>query len=1049
MPGALLDNWIEELGLGNRLAGEFLTSLAQIDSYASPGYAREMRRAWHDLTLSGIACADGKPLVYFKESSDDDPMDARLLHRRFWNHSLAPVLAVITATEVKVYSSLALPARPDQDADANDRLVDALQPLAVGMQIRDFVRSVETGHFFALHPDSFKPGSRVDGYLLANLKAARRALLGAEGLSIEEVHALLGRVVFTCYLVDRGVIGPSYFVDIGSPGAVNLEDLLSYGDADDGKARLYTLFQALQRDFNGDMFGGDLGGECERLREAHTKTIRHFLHGDDLRSGQRSLGFWPYDFKAIPIETISAIYESFLEAEDEEGRQATGAFYTPRFLAHLVTDLALGGRAGLLQMRFLDPACGSGVFLVGLFARLAEEWHRANPEAPYDTQARELAGVIERNLYGIDSSETACHIAAFSLYLALLDQLKPSDIQQLLVRGHILPKLVLGRNQAPGPDTGHTIICRDFGDQNLPVPQDGFDFVMGNPPWARRADSGLKEWCDEQHLPMPQNQLAYGFLWKAPRHLRAGGRVCFLIPTALLVNQQDLAWDFQEKWLTSFAVERIVNLADMSFWLFGDSARPASIVRYTRESPDLSAATVDYCVPKTEPEGIRAQILSISPSDRVRIRIREVLSGIRDGQGPLVWTQRLWGTSRDMRLLDRLLLLPPLGELVSTAKERTRKRWLIGQGFQPAVPSDYEHKDRRKRLKPRPWPEKTLFLDARSENISLVVTRDDCAPLGDRFPELRRVPSGTNADVFVAPHVVVTKGFRAAFCNTDAVFRHALHGIHGHKDDADLLRFLAGVMNSDLATYFYFHTASSWGTERDTVLESEFLRLPFPLPDCAPEPAEAHRIVRAVSKTLLDLEDRLGGHGLLDRAGEREAAKARIQPLIYRYYGIDDLEKVLIEDTVRFWEPSSTPHRGASRVPTWEASTPGDRGAYLDIVCAMLNDWSRGSGYRVVGGLVISRHAGLGVVTLSRRPLDSPPEMPAEQDSLRTLDTALLQIARTLPERQRSLSYLRDLKVFVGKDLFIVKPLACRFWTKTYALNDADEIGGAILRATR
>jgi len=163
--------------------------------------------------------------------------------------------------------------------------------------------------------------------------------------------------------------------------------------------------------------------------------LDEFFRATNVR-GQRS--FWPYDFAAIPIETISAIYERFLKSPDKR----EGAFYTPRFLAELVLDVALGTTHSLLGHRYLDPACGSGIFLVGLFNRMAAEWKQANPEARNDRRARELRKILCGSLCGVDINPTACRITAFSLYLAYLDQLSPRDIQELHQKGHKLPRLV-------------------------------------------------------------------------------------------------------------------------------------------------------------------------------------------------------------------------------------------------------------------------------------------------------------------------------------------------------------------------------------------------------------------------------------------------------------------------------------------------------------------------------------------------------------------------------------------------------------------------------
>src|SRR5207245_3648151 len=168
------------------------------------------------------------------------------------------------------------------------------------------------------------------------------------------------------------------------------------------------------------------------------------------------------DFSIIPIETISAINEHFLTAEDPHGKRKTGAFYTPRFLAEMILDIALEGIGSLLDKRFLDPACGSGIFLVGLFNRLAEEWKRKNSHARYDRQADALLAILRDNLFGVDENATACRIAAFSLYLAFLDQLKPSDIQELQRKKKVLPRLVCSSGEVEAEARGRTIYCGDF-----------------------------------------------------------------------------------------------------------------------------------------------------------------------------------------------------------------------------------------------------------------------------------------------------------------------------------------------------------------------------------------------------------------------------------------------------------------------------------------------------------------------------------------------------------------------------------------------------------
>ncbi len=56
------------------------------------------------------------------------------------------------------------------------------------------------------------------------------------------------------------------------------------------------------------------------------------------------------------METISAIYEDFLEAEDKEGKHDLGAYYTPRNLAEFVVNLAIQNGEDVGSWKFLDPS---------------------------------------------------------------------------------------------------------------------------------------------------------------------------------------------------------------------------------------------------------------------------------------------------------------------------------------------------------------------------------------------------------------------------------------------------------------------------------------------------------------------------------------------------------------------------------------------------------------------------------------------------------------------------------------------------------------------
>jgi type I restriction-modification system DNA methylase subunit len=343
---------------------------------------------------------------------------------------------------------------------------------------------------------------------------------------------------------------------LGIQDAGHLRDILGRANA---KEELYTLFEQLGRDFNGDLFSDALDAEARQVQVEHIDILDRFFRATDVQSGQQS--FWPYDFSIIPVETISSIYEHFLKAAGEEGKKAAGAFYTPRFLAELVLDVALDGVPTLLDKRFLDPACGSGIFLVDLFNRMAEEWRRRHPEASYLQQVKGLLQILRENIFGVDKNETACRITAFSLYLAFLDQLLPPDIRELRHEGNVLPRLVYTSDDAQSEDRGGTIRCADFFTAQAEVPAKAH-FIIGNPPWAPVNDRNAPaaRWCVERSLPLPDRQIATAFIWKAADDVQERGTICLVLPHGMLFNHSQAAINFQQEWFRRHAVELVMNL---------------------------------------------------------------------------------------------------------------------------------------------------------------------------------------------------------------------------------------------------------------------------------------------------------------------------------------------------------------------------------------------------------------------------------------------------------------------------------------------------------
>jgi hypothetical protein len=411
---------------------------------------------------------------------------------------------------------------------------------------------------------------------------------------------------------------------------------------------------------------------------------------------------------------------------------------------------------------------------------------------------------------------------------------------------------------------------------------------------------------------------------------------------------------------------------------------------------------------------------------------------------PVVWKSHFWGTWRDQRLLKRLLDLPKLNNYIGTP--RKPGRFIKGQGFQifnPKPTSDIE-KIKKKKNPERPWwPSSMLFLSP-ADMADVVVTSADCNPVGTRFTQILfpRDPS-----LFKGPKVLISQGskdMKVAFCDFEVIFQSFLQAITGKREsDKDALRFLSAVIKSNVIQYYLFHTSANWGTERDKVLFYELLSMPFFLPEDAPDPKKARKIVDAAAQKINRFEQELKKGKWLEGQRENEAKKVRteLEPLVRDYYDIDEYEAMLIKDTLDLSIKSSTPGETTKDIPTLKKASSEKCEIYTKTLCEMLNHFGKGSSFKVAGEIIRGEPYSIVHVSLTNKS-DTKIKKSDASDRLKNIFNRMESL---LSQKEDSFAFCRNLKVFDGDNLYILKPMQMRFWSRTAALNDADEIAGAIL----
>ena len=246
----------------------------------------------------------------------------------------------------------------------------------------------------------------------------------------------------------------------------------------------------------------------------------------------------PYEFSVLPAEILGNVYEQFLGKvirltashqakveEKPEVKKAGGVYYTPVYIVNYIVKNTVGKQiegkspAQLNGFRVLDPACGSGSFLLGAYTLLLEyyhDWYSAHepgkrketvaqqPDGSWQLTLPERKRILTEHIFGVDIDRQAVEVTKLSLLLKVLEGVK----QLTLFAERALPNLdnnIKCGNSLIEPDYFAGKMMPDNDELRRVNPFDwqqgfpeamqagGFDCVIGNPPYIRIQN--MKEWA--------------------------------------------------------------------------------------------------------------------------------------------------------------------------------------------------------------------------------------------------------------------------------------------------------------------------------------------------------------------------------------------------------------------------------------------------------------------------------------------------------------------------------------------------------------------------
>jgi hypothetical protein len=863
--------WLNALGYTQE-GGELFRSAADVGS--GHPYSRELRAllaADGDVGASAVFAVDQMPTVCFvdaggKISLAQQEIDA--IRQRVWNQNLVSLLMIV--------DDGVLTPVPMAKAKVSN---EVLELASASVQSEFSAWDVASGEVQRRHQDWFSLEHRVDQELLSNLKHAVGQLM-ARGTDRETAQYLLGQCLFVSYLEHRNIVGDVYRE---RRGVGELHTLIKARD----QAGLGDLFRALKKDFNGDFLDPDNAPAANWSRQSTYvfELVDLFLSRVNMATGEQD--FWNYDFRFIPVELLSGIYETFL-GEDQDD---LGAFYTPRHLAHFAVDQAFSESQDIASEVVYDGACGSGILLTTAFRRMVSA---AESRDRRTLSFVERAGLLLQGVRGSDISTTACRVTAFSLYLSLLEDLLPADIAQLQDDENVKLPPLLGRILVGGEERGDF-----FASSRRPWGKEVCTVFLSNPPWYEPPgdvdDLPYEVWARNRFM-LPHRQIAAAFAHKAVEDTALNGRVCLILPVKLFTSPTSQR--FVRQWLSRFKLERLINFSDVRRLMFAGAIHPC-VIAVGRKRPAESQGrivyneVIDYWVPKAD-VSLAFGRLTVHGTDRHRLLAQDV------------WTDNLilrmsgWGSRADINLLSRLTLMGTLGDLTHGKSSR----WKIVKGFNQnrkgseQLPAAVLKRKYGRFLNARRIPKDvpilpTDVLEPFPDAITTVVSYGSNEGLAFNGPRVL-FPDGASGDFEVA----------ATFTDETFCFKHSVGAICGPDKDADLLRFLTAYLRSDLARYFLLHTAYSLTAERPRISLREVESLPFLLPENHPDPKAARQIVAEVAKLLRQI----GRADLFSQYVLADEAKPKIEALVRQYFEISSKGALLVEDACSVMIPSVQPN---------------------------------------------------------------------------------------------------------------------------------------------
>ena len=441
----------------------------------------------------------------------------------------------------------------------------------------------------------------------------------------EAVQRILDRLIFIRNAEDRGL------------EENQLQSIVRQW-RDKGKGHLVKEISKIYRDYddkyNSKLFAHHL---CDGLY-IENEALQEVIEG----LNQSKDNSYRYDFSIIESDVLGNIYEQYLgnilkstpkRAKLEESkthRKEQGIYYTPSYIVDYIVKNTVGEfikthtPEEIRNVKILDPACGSGSFLIRAYKELENYWvnyYSRNKEMPKSARNIEQAKfddpytenkavkfystkteILKNNIFGVDLDPKAVEIAQLNLLLRISESKQRLPMLQNNIK--------VGNSLVDDP----SISDRAFKwKEEFPeiVKEGGFDIVVGNPPYERILNLEIeKEFYSKRYVSAFGSYDIYVlFIDKAIQLLKSNGLLGFIVSNKFAVS--DYGKKIRELILSNGSVLKVIDLADAKrvfpealispLILFFKKSKPESFTPVKRIILDKKSTIIDESLVETVP----------------------------------------------------------------------------------------------------------------------------------------------------------------------------------------------------------------------------------------------------------------------------------------------------------------------------------------------------------------------------------------------------------------------------------------------------------------